>query len=81
MKQLNAILTFHETGNCTTLWTEQIPLNELGQLEISRASTIEFNANFQVWEVRFSNSKDVVYANQSRAACIAWEIEALNGKV
>lgn len=78
---MNAIFTFHETGNCTTLWTEQIPLEELGQLEISRASTIEFNSDKQEWEVRFSNSRDVVFSNKSRAACIAWEIETLNGKV
>lgn len=77
----NAILTFHEDGNCSTLWTEQIPLEEIGRMEINRASTIEFNAGTQEWEVRFSNSHEVVFANKSRSACIAWEIETLNGKV
>jgi hypothetical protein len=71
-------MTIHSDGNITTLWTEAIPLQELGGLEICRASTIEFNATTQQWEVRFSKSTEVVFRDPSRAKCIAWEVEELN---
>jgi len=74
---MNAILTCHENGDITTLWTEAIPLQEFGNLEINRASTIEFNGAIQLWEVKFSNSEAVVYSDKSRAACVAWEVDEL----
>ncbi|MDB6017690.1 MAG: hypothetical protein JWR19_2179 [Pedosphaera sp.] len=81
MKTLNHILTVHENGDISTLWTEAIPLEAIGTMEINRASTIEFNQAKQEWEVRFSNSEAVVFSDKSRAACLAWEVEQLNGKV
>ena len=78
---MNSILTFHPDGNITTLWTEAIPLQELGGLTVNRASTIEFNPESQQWEVRFSNSMAVVFSHPSRATCLAWEVEQLQGKV
>lgn len=80
---MNAIITFNEDGTCSALWTEAIPLHELGSMKIERASNIEFNDLTQEWEVsyinpRFANHCGVVYSNPSRAACIAWEIENLN---
>ena len=65
------------TGRC--LWTEAVPLAELGRLEITRASTIEFSATCQQWEVRLaSNPETVAFSHPSRETCLEWERRKLN---
>jgi hypothetical protein len=79
---MNHILTIHPNGTISTMWTDAIPLQELGGMNIVRASTIEFNEALQVWEVRFSNDEGkVAFSNRSRTACIAWEVETLNRRM
>jgi len=67
------------TGALTCLWTDKVPLAELGHVQVERASSIEFNHTKQEWEVRFTNSSDVVaFSDPSRERCVAWEIETIN---
>jgi hypothetical protein len=40
---------FHPDGTAQSLWTEALPLHELGRLEIHRATNIEFNNTTQHW--------------------------------
>jgi len=48
-------------------------------MEIRRASTVEFNAHSQQWEVRFTEQPDqVVFTHPSRGECIKWEVSELN---
>jgi hypothetical protein len=73
-------------GTINTLYTEALKLDDLGPLQIERASTIEFNDTTQEWEVRFVNklcrdTAAVHFSNPSRAACIQWEIDQLNQKL
>ena len=71
-------ITFQSDGAVNCLWTEAIPLHELGLLEVQRASTIEFDAAQQVWEVRLtSNPGTVAFSHVSRAICLDWERQAL----
>ena len=63
-----------DTAQC--LWTEALPLHELGRLEITRASTIEFNNSTQHWEVKDLKGK-VRFVAKSRAACLEWEQQNL----
>ena len=65
-------LSFDTTGVGTCFYTEAIALNDIGSLEISRASTIEFNATTQEWEVRNLDNQ-VLYSNPSRQLCLEWE--------
>ena len=61
------IITFALDGTARCLWTEAVPLRELGQLAIQRASTIEFNPSIQQWEVRLtSNPGAVAFSHPSR---------------
>lgn len=71
-----AVLTFdsHGTGSC--LYTELIDLQQLGSLQMERASTIEFNESGQVWEVRAES--ELLFSNRSRAVCFAWEHQHFN---
>ena len=68
------IITFGTSGTARCLWTEAVPLQELGWLDLQRASTVEFNHTTQVWEVRLASAPDaVVFMHPSREACLNWE--------
>ena len=72
-------ITFALDGTARCLWTEAVPLPELGRLEIQRASTVEFNAATQCWEVRLASNPDVVaFSNASRETCLNFERKTLN---
>ena len=76
------VLAIKPDGNVFGLWTEAIPLQEIGALKMTRASTVEFNESTQQWEVRLASNPDrVAYSNQSRAKCIAWEIATLDNQI
>ena len=76
------ILNFHPNGTADCLYSDLIPLTDLGQLSVRRASWIEFNAATQQWEVRFDGPRDQdsepLFSNPSREACLAWEHEQLD---
>lgn len=73
---MNTTISFHVDGTARCLWTEALPLHELGRLEITRASTIEFNNSTQQWEVRDQKGKVRFFA-KSRSACLEWEQQNL----
>ena len=78
MNTINHVITFGLDGTAHCLWTETVPLEELGRLDIKRASQIEFNPSKQKWEVRLASNPDVVaFSHVSRAICLHWEREAL----
>lgn len=79
MKSINHVITFAADGTARCLWTEAVPLHQLGRLDIHRASQIEFNRSAQVWEVRLaSNPGAVAFSHSSRDACLEWEREIIN---
>ena len=69
-------ISFKPDGTAQCLWTEVLPLHELGRLEISRATNIEFNNTTQKWEVKDRGGK-VRFFSKSRSACLEWEQENL----
>lgn len=72
-------ITFAPDGTIHCLWTEAVPLQELGRLAMQRASTVEFNHSTQVWEVRLGSAPDAVaFAHPSRETCLNWERRTLN---
>ena len=72
-------ITFALDGTASCLWTEAVPLHELGRLEVHRASMVEFNGGTQLWEVRLVSSPDTVaFSHTSRGACLAWENQHFN---
>jgi len=67
-----AVLTFSPGGTASCLYTELLDLAAIGQLQITRATNIEFNNTNQFWEVK--NPKErVLYFSRSRNACLDWE--------
>jgi hypothetical protein len=72
-------ISFAPDGIARCLWTEVLPLHELGRLEIQRASTVEFNVAEQTWEVRLASEPGVVaFSHPSRETCLNWERKTLN---
>ncbi len=66
---MNTTISFDIDGIARCLWTEALPLHELGRLEITRASNIEFNNTTQHWEVKDRRGKVRFFA-KSRSACL-----------
>jgi hypothetical protein len=70
---MNTTISFKldETAQC--LWTEALPLHDLGRFEIYRATNIEFNNTTQRWEVKKQRGK-LRFIARSRSACLEWEL-------
>jgi hypothetical protein len=73
---MNINISFKSDGTAQCLWTEALPLHELGRLEIHRASNIEFNNTTQQWEVMDQRGR-VRFIAKSRSACLEWEQQNL----
>ncbi len=73
---MNTTISSHIDGTARCLWTEALPLHELGRLEIHRASNIEFNNGAQQWEVKDQKGRVRFFA-KSPSACLEWEQENL----
>ena len=74
-----AVLTFNPDGTAGGLYTEAIPLRELGRLSIRRASTIEFDDAAQQWVVR-SPSGTELFRDPARQRCLDWERDFFNNR-
>jgi len=76
------VLQITPDGTITGLYTDAIPLAELGAMTVRRASTIEYCAIDEVWEVRLMERQHAAFAplfrSPSRATCLAWEHEYFN---
>jgi hypothetical protein len=73
---MNTQILFKPDGTAQCLWTEALPLHELGRLEIYRATNIEFNNTCQQWEVK-DRIGHVRFFARSRSACLEWEEQNL----
>lgn len=71
------ILTVAPGGVVTGLYTETIPLGELGALHVERLTTIEFEQQTQQWEVKDRDGK-TLFTDPSRTCCLEWEHEHFN---
>jgi hypothetical protein len=71
------VIMFDPAGNGRCLFTEAIDLSALGALDITRASTIEFNNASQSWEVK-STEAVLLFSHPSRRACLDWELQHFN---
>jgi hypothetical protein len=71
------VLTVAPGGIVTGLYTETIPLAEIGALRVERLTSIEFNDTSQKWEVR-DRAGHLLFADPSRTACLEWEHRHFN---
>jgi hypothetical protein len=71
------IIILSTSGTVRCLWTEAVPLHELGRLEIQRACSVEFDNRLQAWRV-LDRRGHTLYCSPSRESCLAWERKHLN---
>ena len=74
---MNPVLTIDANGIGHCHHTDAIPLQSLGTLEVHRATSIEFNASNQQWEVKAGDGV-ILFTNPSRSCCLAWEVDRFN---
>ncbi len=73
------VIEFDTEGKAECLHTDCLPLESLGKLSMTRASTIEWNARKQKWEVIIG--KRVRFSHASRDRCLGWERGLFNLKI
>jgi hypothetical protein len=73
---METVITFAPDGTARCLWTEAVPLHQLGKLQVQRATTIEFDNGNQHWQVIDRRGKVRFFA-KSRSACLKWERDKL----
>ena len=73
------VLTFEPDGTAHGLYTEVIPLQSIGRLHITRATTIEFDDGQQLWVVCDPSGLALFHA-PARQECLDWEREHFNQK-
>lgn len=69
-----AKLFLRTDGSIEGLYTDQINLQELGRLNVIRATNVEFEANRQEWLVTLPNGKEIL-SNQNRQVALNKEQE------
>lgn len=74
---ITSVLRFDSEGTGHCLYTEAIDLSTIGPLEMKRASSIEFNAASQRWEVH-KPTGDCIFSHRLRSVCVAWELQYFN---
>ena len=70
---MRTTIRFDQRGGIDCLYTEAINLRVLGRLDVVRATEIAFDPEDQRWEVRDAAFGKLLFADPSRAACLAWE--------
>ncbi len=72
-----ATITFNPDGKGRGLYTEAIPLQEIGQLQIQRATRIEYDNAGQTWRVKDMQDFNL-FTSPSRHTCLEWEHRYFN---
>lgn len=76
-----AVIVFDADGTGHCLYTEAIPLAEIGRLKMRRASSVEWSATCQLWSVLLNpedGPQQILFSHHSREACLRWEREHFN---
>lgn len=69
-----AKLFIRPDGTIEGLHTDIVPLQELGRLNVTRATNVEFDCGRQEWIVTLPSGQET-YANVRREEALKWERE------
>ena len=74
------VLVILPDGSLRCVYTEEIPLEEFGPLEVSRASGVEFDPASQEWVARLPEGEEIA-RGKSRAEVLRKEVEVLESRL
>jgi len=72
-------LVFTPDGIGHGIYTEAIPLGEIGPLTVKRATHIEFDNTIQYWRVK-DRTGFALFNSPSRQECLDWERQYLESQ-
>jgi hypothetical protein len=64
-----------DDGLCSAVWDDSNPLKELGDIEVTRLSDIEFDHESQGWKVYFRNGTTLLETFQQRQDALDAEVK------
>jgi hypothetical protein len=74
MNRKDVMIEITENGTCLAVWSDDNPLQMLGDLQVTWLSDVEFNHDLQGWEVTFRNGVKLPALYKER-------IQALNAEM
>jgi hypothetical protein len=74
-------LVIDADGNVRAVYSDVLPLRELGKISVERASTVEFDPERQVWTATEVATGATIGEGESREGVIAQEIAMLEKKL
>lgn len=73
------ILLIEGNGDLKCLWTDKIPLTNLGAVSVERASNVEFDSTNGTWFVKLAGTDEIIGKGYTkRKDAIDFEVEYLN---
>ena len=72
-----ATIRFDRAGQGHCLYTEEVDLASIGQLQVHRATRVEFSNARQAWQVKDLDGS-LLYCSPSRTTCLDWERQFLS---
>ena len=73
-------LLVKKNGDIQCLYTDSLPLRELGKMTVARASNVEFDTTNGTWSVKLVETGEIIGSGFiKRKDAIDFEIDYLNG--
>ncbi len=70
-------LYFQPDGTVTCLYSEELPLAQIGKLDIKRFTTVEPDSDSVAWVVKDMQGM-ILFSSLSKTICLAWEESYFN---
>jgi len=67
------VLEVTPDGNIRCLYTDEVDLSELGRLNVSRASNVEFDNHLRKWTVTSAKTGKRLHSAMTRESALEWE--------
>lgn len=72
------VIVVQANGDLLTVYSDDIPLGEIGKSEMNRASNVIFNEDDQLWYMISPEGERIGKGYRKRSDCIEAEIAYLN---
>lgn len=75
------VICVRPQGEVDCLYRDELRLEQLGALQVRRASHVEFDEDKGVWVAREANGGGVIASHPRRSVCLGREVEHFNEKL